>query len=182
MKVGALDSDIQFGQLLGCRALKERRKREVEAMQLRKARISDVEEMQALINHFAERGELLPRSLNQLYENIRDFFVIVNEGHIAGTCALHVAWSDLAEIKSLTVSPEIQGQGFGRQLVEACLNEARELGICRVFALTYKPEFFFRLGFRNIDKSELPHKVWSDCINCVKFPNCGEVAVVIDLD
>lgn len=164
-----------------CLAQSERRKREVEAMQLRKARISDVEEMQALINSFAERGELLPRSLSQLYESIRDFFVLVKDGHIVGTCALHIAWSDLAEIRSLTVDPEIQGQGFGRQLVEACLNEARELGICRVFALTYKPEFFYKLGFRNIDKSELPHKVWSDCINCPKFPNCGEVAVATDL-
>lgn len=151
-------------------------------MHIRKAKTSDVAEMQRLINSFADRGELLPRSLNQLYEDIRDFIVLEDEGRIVGTCALHVNWGDLAEVKSLTVDSHLQGQGMGRQLVEWCLAEAKELGISRVFALTYKPEFFRKLGFRIIDKSELPHKVWSECINCVKFPDCGEIAVARDLE
>jgi amino-acid N-acetyltransferase len=150
-------------------------------MNLRKARIADVPEMQQLINYFADRGELLPRSLSQLYENVRDFFVVEHDGRIVGTCALHVAWCDLAEVKSLAVDPDFQGQGIGKQLVQACLAEARELGVARVFALTYKPAFFYKLGFKEVDKSELPHKVWSDCINCVKFPDCGEIAVILEL-
>ncbi|MCL6519921.1 MAG: N-acetyltransferase [Armatimonadetes bacterium] len=149
-------------------------------MEIRKAKIGDVPEMQRLINFFAEQGDLLPRSLNQLYENIRDFFVLEEDGQIMGTCALHVNWEDLAEVKSLTVDKEVQGRGFGKELVQACLNEARELGISRVFALTFRPEFFIKLGFHIIDKSELPHKVWNECINCVKFPNCGEVAVIYE--
>ncbi|MHB0912997.1 MAG: GNAT family N-acetyltransferase, partial [Armatimonadota bacterium] len=107
-------------------------------MQIRKAKISDVQEMQKLINGFAEKGELLPRSLNQLYEDIRDFFVM-EDSRIIGTCALHVNWGDLAEIKALVVDESYQGQGLGKQLVETCLGEAKELGIGRVFALTYKP-------------------------------------------
>lgn len=150
-------------------------------MEIRKAKIGDVPEMQRLINFFAEQGDLLPRSLNQLYENIRDFFVLEEDGQVMGTCALHVNWEDLAEVKSLTVDKKVQGRGFGKELVQACLNEARELGISRVFALTFRPEFFIKLGFRLIDKSELPHKVWNECINCVKFPNCGEVAVIYEL-
>ncbi|MDH7480382.1 MAG: N-acetyltransferase [Armatimonadota bacterium] len=150
-------------------------------MEIRKAKIGDVPEMQRLINFFAEQGDLLPRSLNQLYENIRDFFVLEEDGQVMGTCALHVNWEDLAEVKSLTVDKKVQGKGFGKELVQACLNEARELGISRVFALTFRPEFFIKLGFRLIDKSELPHKVWNECINCVKFPNCGEVAVIYEL-
>lgn len=150
-------------------------------MQLRKAKISDVPQIQALINSFADKGELLPRSLNMLYEDIRDFVLMEDDGQIVGTCALHINWDDLGEIKALTVNENLQGKGLGRQLVEACMDEGRALGITRVFALTYKPEFFKRLGFRDIDKSELPHKVWNECIHCVKFPNCGEIAVVSEL-
>ncbi|MDI6828987.1 MAG: N-acetyltransferase [Armatimonadota bacterium] len=150
-------------------------------MQIRKAKISDVPEMQRLINFFAEQGDLLPRSLNQLYENLRDFFVLDEGGQIFGTCALHINWKDLAEVKSLTVDKEVQGRGFGKELVNACLQDARELGVSRVFALTFKPEFFIKLGFHLVDKSELPHKVWNECINCVKFPDCGEVAVIYEL-
>lgn len=150
-------------------------------MLIRKARIHDVPDMQKLINFYADRGDLLPRSLNQLYEDIRDFYVVEEGGCIAGTCALHVNWGDLAEVKSLVVADEFQGRGLGKRLVEACLDEALSLGVSRVFALTYKPEFFEKLGFRLIDKSELPHKVWSECVNCVKFPNCGEVALICDV-
>jgi len=147
---------------------------------IRKATIHDVPEMQRLINFFADRGDLLPRSLNELYENLRDFFIVEDNRRVVGTCALHVNWGDLAEIKALVVDESYQGQGVGKQLVKACLDDARQLGISRVFALTFKPEFFLKLGFRNIDKSDLPHKVWSECIHCVKFPDCGEVAVIYD--
>lgn len=150
-------------------------------MIIRKAVISDVPEMQKLINFFAERGELLPRSLNQIYEDIRDFFVAEEAGRIIGTCALHVNWGDLAEVKALVVDEEFHGKGLGRQLVQACTDEARTLGVSRVFALTYRPDFFKKLGFRDVDKSELPHKVWSECINCVKFPDCGETAVIREI-
>jgi len=148
---------------------------------IRKATIHDAPKMKELINFFADRGDLLPRSLNQLYEDIRDFFVVEVNERILGTCALHVNWGDLAEVKALVVDEELQGKGLGKQLVQACLDEARALGISRVFALTYKPSFFKKLGFQDIDKSELPHKVWNECVHCVKFPDCGEVAVMSDL-
>ena len=150
-------------------------------MELRKAVITDVAEMQRLINGFADRGELLHRSLNQIYENIRDFRILVDGGRVVGTCALHVNWGDLAENKALTLDEAYQGQGLGRKLVEACLEDSKDLGIYRVFALTYKPEFFVKHGFRYIEKAELPQKVWTECINCVKFPDCGEVAVIREL-
>jgi amino-acid N-acetyltransferase len=150
-------------------------------MEIVKAKISDVPEMQELINLYADRGELLPRSLNQIYEDIRDFLVLKDNGKIVGTCALHVNWQDLAEIKALVVDESLQGRGLGRKIVEACIEDAKEMGISRVFALTYKPTFFAHLGFHEVDKSELPHKVWTECIHCVKFPNCGEVAVLKQL-
>lgn len=150
-------------------------------MLIRKATINDVPEMQKIINSFADKGELLPRSLNQLYEDIRDFVILDDDGRILGTCALHVNWGDLAEVKALVVDESLQGQGYGRRLVETCLEEAQALGISRLFALTYKPEFFVKLGFRIVDKSELPQKVWNECIHCVKFPDCGEVALIRDL-
>lgn len=149
-------------------------------MLLRKAKVADVPEMQRLINFFADRGELLPRSLNELYENIRDYYVVEEERRITACCALHVNWEDLAEVKSLAVDEASQGKSLGKQLLQACLAESRELGIQRVFALTYKPEFFTKHGFRNVEKSELPQKVWSECIHCVKFPDCGEMAVIYE--
>ena len=149
--------------------------------QIRKAKIADVPEIQKLVNYFAEKDEMLPRSLMTIYENIRDFFVIEDNDRIIGCCALHVAWEDLAEIKSLAVDETVHRSGLGSQLVTACLDEARELGITKIFALTYKPEFFLKLGFTGVEKSALPQKIWSDCINCPKFPNCGEEAVQLIL-
>ncbi|MFB3880229.1 MAG: N-acetyltransferase [Armatimonadota bacterium] len=148
---------------------------------LRRARVPDVEAMQRLINSFADRDEMLPRSLNELYENVRDFFVLENEEGLAGCCALHVNWGDLAEIKCLAVKQGERGKGFGRKLVEACLEDAREIGLSRVFALTYIPDYFERLGFRRVEKAELPQKVWSECIRCPKFPDCGEISMILDL-
>jgi len=134
--------------------------------------------MQELINYFADRGEMLARSLSEIYENIRDYFVIRQGERVLACAALHVMWSDLAEVKSLAVAEDKQKQGFGDQLVTVCLNEAKELGIPTVFCLTYKPVFFERVGFTQVDKMELPQKVWTECYRCPKFPNCDEVALI----
>ncbi len=129
---------------------------------IRKAKISDVPSMLKLINEHADRGEMLHRSLNDLYENLRDYIVIEEGGRILGCCALHIAWSDLAEIKSLVVDDEVQSRGYGTQLLKKCLEDAKELGVPKVFALTYKPEFFKKNGFMPIEKSELQHKKWRE--------------------
>ncbi|HUW23689.1 MAG TPA: N-acetyltransferase [bacterium] len=149
---------------------------------IRKAKISDIKELQKLINFYAERGEMLPRSLNELYENLRDFLVFEEKEEILGCCALHVSWEDLGEIKSLTVKSGYTGKGIGKKLIEGCLKETKELGIKKVFALTYKPEYFKKEGFRKIEKDELPHKIWSECINCPKFPDCDEVAMLKEME
>lgn len=138
--------------------------------------------MHKLINEFAKRGEMLPRSLNELYENIRDFYICKKNGELVGLCAIHILWEDLAEIRSLAVKGEFQRKGIGKRLLKKCLDEAKKLGVRRVFALTYHPEFFEKIGFRRIDKSELPQKIWGDCLRCPKFPECDEDAVIIDLD
>jgi len=145
---------------------------------LRKAEIKDVKEIQKIINAFAQKDLMLARSLNELYENLRDFWVIRDKHKILGCCALHVSWEDLAEIKSLAVRPEYQGKGLGRKLVLVCLSEARSLGAKKVFVLTYRPEYFRRFGFRRIEHAKLPHKIWAECINCSKFPDCQETAML----
>jgi len=145
---------------------------------LRKATIADVPHLQRLINDCADAGQMLPRSLGEIYENLRDFFVVEAKHRLVACAACHVTWEDLAEIKSLAVARPRQQQGLGTLLVQACLEEAASLAIPRVFVLTYQPAFFQRLGFQLVDKSQLPHKIWTECINCPKFPNCGEVALV----
>ena len=147
-------------------------------MKVDRARIQDVPQMHELVNYFADRGEMLARPLSEMYENIRDYFVIRQGERVLACAALHVKWSDLAEVKSLAVAEDKQKQGFGDQLVVVCLNEAKELGIPTVFCLTYKPAFFERLGFSQVDKMELPQKVWTECYRCPKFPNCEEVALI----
>jgi len=148
---------------------------------MRKARITDVKEIQKLLSHFANRGDMLSRSLSELYEAIRDFYIVEESGRILGVSALHIVWDDLAEIRSVAVAEDSGRKGVGTEVVNACISEARELGMKRLFCLTYKPDFFARFGFRVVDKSELPHKVWGDCIKCVKFPDCDEIAMVMDL-
>ena len=143
-----------------------------------KAKISDVPQMHQLINYFADKGDMLPRSLSELYEKIRDFFVIKEGKRVVACGALHISWSDLAEIRSVAVAEDSQRRGIGDQLVEVCLKEAKELGIPTVFCFTYQPTFFKRHGFADIDKMELPRKVWTDCYHCPKFPNCDEVALI----
>jgi len=149
---------------------------------LRKARIKDIRDIQKLLTFYANRGEMLSRSLSELYESVRDFYVIEEDGKLLGACALHIMWEDLAEIRSVAVAEEAGRKGLGTKLVTACLDEAHELGLKKVFCLTYKPNFFGKFGFRVVDKSELPHKVWKDCINCVKFPDCDEIAMILDME
>jgi len=148
---------------------------------VRKAGFGDIKQIQALINYFARHDLMLPRSLNELYENLRDFWVFVDGRRIIGCAALHVCWDDLAEVKAVAVDRRHQGKGIGRKLVEACIGEARELGAKKVFVLTYKPEYFKKFGFKKTSHSRLPHKIWAECINCPKFPNCQEVALVRQL-
>jgi len=149
---------------------------------LRKAQIKDVKDIQKLLMFFADRGDMLSRSLSELYESVRDFYICEDDGRITGAAALHIVWEDLAEIRSVAVAEDTGGRGFGTQLVRACLDEANSLGLRRVFCLTYKPDFFARFGFRLADKAELPQKVWGDCIKCVKFPDCDEIAMILDLE
>ncbi|HIJ81024.1 MAG TPA: N-acetyltransferase [Desulfuromonadales bacterium] len=148
---------------------------------IRKARISDVKDIQKLLMTFANRGDMLSRSLSELYESLRDFYVITENDRLVGAAALHVVWDDLAEVRSVAVAEEAGRKGIGSQLVQACIAEAREIGLRRIFCLTYKPDFFAKHGFRLVDKSELPHKVWGDCIKCPKFPDCDENAMILDL-
>ena len=152
-------------------------------MSIRKARITDVREIQKLIEYSAKKGEMLPRSLAELYDNLRDYYVFPEEGQdaIIGTCAMHICWEDLAEVRSLVVKEECRHRGIGSKLVEACLSEAISLGLYRIFALTYQPDFFRRHGFKVVDKAALPHKIWADCIKCVKFPECDEIAVLLEV-
>ncbi|MDD5096946.1 MAG: N-acetyltransferase [Candidatus Omnitrophica bacterium] len=145
---------------------------------IRKAKIKDIKQIQELIGCFAKQNVMLPRSLNELYESIRDFWVYEEKAKIYGCAALHISWDDLAEIKSLAVAKKVQGKGIGQDLVVTCLAEAAVLGAKKIFVLTYKPEFFKKMGFKRIKHANLPHKIWAECINCCKFPNCQEIALL----
>ncbi len=147
-------------------------------MKIKKATIKDVSSIYSLVNECAKRDEMLPRSLNEIYENLRDFFICSHKGKIIGTSALHILWDNLAEIRSIAVLREYQNKGIGKRLVQKCLKEATVLRVKKVFALTYKQSFLKKLGFKNINKNNLPQKIWGDCIKCPKFPKCDEVAVI----
>ncbi len=150
-------------------------------LKLDRARLSDIPQIHAMVNRFADRGEMLHRSLSELYENTRDF-TVVREGDRTLACAsLHVIWEDLAEIRSVAVSEELQSHGLGGLLVRHCIEEARNLGLPRVFLLTHKPGYYERLGFKRTEVSSFPRKVWSDCIRCPKFSACNEIALSMDL-
>jgi len=150
-------------------------------MIIRKARLNDVVLIQRLINQYAEEGRMLKRSINELYENLRDFYIAEEDGNFIGCCALHIVWEDLAEIKSLAVKEEFTRLGIGGRLLEICIKEGRELGVNRIFTLTYEPTFFKRHGFVIIDKSNLPKKIWSECIRCPEFPDCKEVSLIYEI-
>lgn len=150
-------------------------------MALRKARVTDAAQIQNLIKYYSKKEEMLPRSINEIYENLRDFTVLEQDGYVMACGGLHVCWNDLAEIKSLAVAPELQGQGCGSRLVKHFVKEARDLGIPRVFTLTFRPGFFEKQGFVKVEMNDLPKKVWIECVKCVHFPDCGEEALVFDL-
>ncbi|MFC1574077.1 N-acetyltransferase [Candidatus Latescibacterota bacterium] len=145
---------------------------------IRKANVNDVPKIAEIVNKQAETGMMLPRPLSRLYDNVRDFSVIIADGEIAGCGSLHVMWSDLAEICAVTIREAYRGKGLGRALVGALIDDAETVGVERVFVLTYQVDFFRKLGFSDVDKSELPHKIWNDCINCVHFPDCDEIALI----
>ncbi len=154
------------------------------AVRIRKARIQDVKAIHGLIlNNDEKDGLVLPRSFNQLYSHLRDFFVAVDEegDAVAGCCALSICWDNLAEVRSLMVRKDSRGTGLGRKLVEACISEALTLGIFRIFVLTNSEPFFKHMGFSPAGKDSLPQKVWADCINCPRFPDCDETAMVMEL-
>ncbi|MEK7353788.1 MAG: N-acetyltransferase [Chloroflexota bacterium] len=147
-----------------------------------KASINDVPQMHKLVNYFADKGEMLSRSLSEIYENVRDYFIVRDGERVIACAALHVNWSDLAEVRSVAVAEDCQGQGVGASLIKACIKDANRLGIPTVFCLTYKPGFFEKLGFTQVDKMELPQKIWNECYRCSKFPNCDEVALICRLE
>ncbi len=144
----------------------------------RKALIRDVAGIRRMVNEFASNGKMLPLSFNQIYEHLRDFWVIEKNGRIIGCVALKVIWKDLGEVRSLAINQRYQKKGYGRILMANVEKEARTLGLKKIFALTYVPQFFEKMGFQRIPKGKLPHKIWLDCINCPKFPRCDEIAVL----
>ena len=147
--------------------------------QIVRASIGDAQAIHDLVNTFARRGEMLPRTMSEVYQNLRDFYVVRDESEETVACGgLHILWEDLGEIKSLAVREDQQGRGLGARIVEACIDEARGIGLTTAFALTYRPGFFEKLGFTQADVMTLPRKVWGECYRCPKFPTCNEIAMV----
>lgn len=151
---------------------------------IRKANIHDVKDIHALLQLYAKQGLMLARPLSRIYDHLRDFFVYVDDesGRIGGFCALQICWEDMAEIRSLAVHPDFTGRHVGRDLVAACVEEACQIGLGKVFTLTYQDKFFAKQGFAVIEHKELPLKIWSDCILCPKYPDCDEIAMITLLD
>ena len=150
---------------------------------IRKATIKDMKAIHGLLQEYGRKGELLPRPLSVLYDHVRDFSVYVDDrdDSVIGCCALQFCWDDLAEIRSLAVHPDHLGKKIGSKLTEEILLEAESFAVKKIFALTYRPDFFKRFGFVQIDRSELPLKIWADCIMCVKFPDCDEIAMMKEM-
>lgn len=149
---------------------------------IRRAHVTEVKAIRELIHREAAKNLMLPRPIHEIYQNLRDFFVYYVDGKVVGCCALHIVWEDLGEIRSLVVDEDYRGKDIGKELVLRAVKDARELCLPKVFALTYIPQFFEKLGFSMIDKAELPHQVWADCVRCPKFPDCGEIPLTLDLD
>jgi len=149
---------------------------------IKKATMSDVRAIHTFIQEASKSGEILPRPMNDLYQFLRDYWVY-REGKgapIRAVSSIHICWDDLAEIRNLFVDPKLRRRGIGERLVKIAMDEAKSLGVGRIFALTYRPGFFKRLGFREADKQIFPSKVWADCLNCMKFPDCDETAVIFE--
>ena len=146
----------------------------------RKARFQDAETIYNLIYDYAQKGEMLARSRNTIYETMRDMVVAENEdGEVVGVGGLHITWDSLAEVRSIAVSPKYKRHGIGSGIVKELIREGKEMGVKKIFTLTYKPQFFVTLGFREVKKEDLPHKVWKECIDCPKFPDCDETAMFL---
>lgn len=147
---------------------------------IRKAHLTDVKIIHQLISEQAQKGHILPRAISDLYSQVRDFSLSVDDsaGEIVGCGALHIVWEDLAEIRSLAVQTSCQGRGIGTRLVQTLLEESSAMGVKKVFVLTFRPALFERMGFEQMEKNLLPHKIWADCIRCTRFPECGEIALV----
>lgn len=155
----------------------------MKSVLIRKARIEDVKAMHQLLNGFADKRELLPRSISEIYENLQQFYVAEDKKKIIGTCALYVTWDNLAEVKALAVDEKYQGQGIGKKLLEAVTRVAGDLHIRRLFTLTIRTGFFEHFDFKHVSKDHLPQKVWTECIKCIYFPErCVEYAMVKDLE
>lgn len=150
----------------------------LEPCAARKAVIADAPAICELVNAAARDGGVLPRTLGEVYEALREFHVLEDDAGVSGCVALHIDTADLAEVRSLVVRPDGRGRGVGRRLVEACLAEARRLGVARVYALTRSVDYFRKFGFEEFDKHELPNKVFRDCVRCPLFPDCDEVAMI----
>jgi|TARA_B110000438_G_C15780062_1_gene635901 amino-acid N-acetyltransferase len=150
--------------------------------QVTQATLNEGEQIFELINLWASRGQLLPRTLGEVYENIRDFYVVREDNKVVGCAALHITWNDLAELKSIAVIDEKHSNGYGKMLVEECVKEGKVLNLSKIFALTYQPQFFEKLGWKQADVMTLPQKVWNECYRCPKFPACEEIAVTLELN
>lgn len=150
-------------------------------MQVRKARMNDTETIFQLILHYAKEGKLLPRSYNSIYENLQSFYVAVEEQEVIGISSLHILDRDLAEVRSLAVSPEHSRKGVGKALVQQIMTDTKVLEIEKLIALTYQIEFFLKLGFAQVNKNDLPQKMWKDCLNCSKLHSCDETAMLIPI-
>ncbi len=151
-------------------------------MQYRRATFKDVESIHKLVNDYAEQGLMLARSRNTLYETLRDFILAEENGRVVGVGALHLVWDELAEIRAMAVAPDYAGKGIGLAIVNQLADDAGELGVKTLFTLTYQPVFFAKAGFHEVPKERLSQKVWKDCINCSKFPNCDEIAMIRSLE
>lgn len=148
------------------------------AVTVRRARVADVPRLYEIINYYAASGDMLPKTLDQLYNRVRSLNVAEADSEVVGCAALHITWADLAEVVSVAVHPDFQGRGVGRRLVLPLLDEARDLGIPTVFTLTLQAAFFSKLGFREVPRFRLPHKIWQDCKSCFKQDRCDEIAMV----
>jgi amino-acid N-acetyltransferase len=149
---------------------------------IRPATTDDAEAICEMVNYYAERGRMLHRSLESIYESLRDFLVCVEQDRVVGCVAISICWKDMGEIRSLAVGPDAQGKGIGRMLVQQAAEQARQIGLTRIFALTYETKFFAGVGFRVVDRELLPTKVWRDCIYCPRADACDEIAMILDLD
>jgi len=149
---------------------------------IRNAKIHEVPEIRRFLGKFSEDGGILPRTLADLYGQLRDYYVYrEDQGPILGIAALHICWAGLGEIRSVAVTPTHQGRGIASRLVRTCLAEARALGLSEIFLLTLAPEFFQRFGFQVVSREDLLPIVWADCVNCIKFPDCDEIPMLLDL-